>query len=214
MKYQEFRTLVRKYPVISRSLLGMLDENDRIQRNQLSRWHKQGMIMQLKRGLYLLPPDDRAVKPSSYFLANQLVFPSYVSLEAALSYYHLIPETVYQVTSVTTKKPGYFSTEEGNFVYRHVKPDLYFGFHTLTDNAGLSFFIATAEKALADFFYLNLAQFLPSDKNIFRESYRLNVNENIDPDRLIDISTKFSSKKLKQVVGNFVDAFYGKTVNA
>jgi len=106
MKFQEFKALVRNYPLIS--LLATLGENERVLRNQLSRWHKQGLIVQLKRGLYLLSNDHRTVLPSSYFLANQVVFPSYISLETALSHYHLIPETVYQVTSVTTKTRALF----------------------------------------------------------------------------------------------------------
>lgn len=214
MKYNKFKKAVHNYPVISRSLLGMLGENERILRNQLSRWKKQGMVKQLKRGLYMLASEDRSKTPSSYFLANQVVFPSYISLETALSYYHLIPETVYQVTSVTTKKPGNFSTEEGNFFYRHVKQENYFGFQTLTDNVGLPFFMATPEKALVDFFYLNLAQFSSSNKRIFKESFRFTVNENIDPARMMDISQRFSSKKLKQVVLNFIDVFYSESTDA
>ncbi|MFQ5641407.1 MAG: hypothetical protein ACE5IR_25800 [bacterium] len=177
MKYTQFKNRVRGYPVISGRLLDMLGEDRRILQNQLSRWRKQGLIIQLRRGLYLLNREDRAIHPSPFFLANQLVFPSYVSLEAALAFYHIIPETVYQVTSVTTQKPGQFDTPAGSFRYRHVKPLLHFGFESVKDEAGLSIHIASPEKALLDFFYLNLAQFSISDRRIFEDSFRLHASE-------------------------------------
>lgn len=72
MKYQEFKNKVRRYPIIPGSLLSSLGEDERVLRNQLSRWNKQGLIVQLKKGLYLLNRNDRAAQPSRFFLADQM----------------------------------------------------------------------------------------------------------------------------------------------
>lgn len=211
MRYSDFKNRLRPYPVITASLLDALGENQRILRNQLSRWNKQGLIVQLKRGVYLLNPGDRLTNPSRFFLANQLLFPSYVSLESALSYYHIIPEGVYQVTSVTTGKPAQHSSVEGTFTFRHVKPSLLFGFEAIRDERGFEIFIASPEKALLDFLYLNLSRFAPTDGAIFSESYRFNAREVLRPTRLKAMAARFESAKLQRVVNLFIKLhFSGK----
>src|SRR3989344_4847720 len=65
----------------------------------LHRYKKRGFILQIKRGLYVFPD----VLPPDVYIANKLYSPSYISLEFALSYHGVIPETVYEITSVTTK---------------------------------------------------------------------------------------------------------------
>src|SRR3989338_7443923 len=65
----------------------------------LHRYTKSGFITRLKRGLYAFPD----ALPPNIFIANKLYEPSYVSLEFALSYHGIIPETVYTITSITTK---------------------------------------------------------------------------------------------------------------
>src|SRR3989344_3513323 len=65
----------------------------------LYRYSKQGFIVRVKRGLYAFPD----ALPPELYLANKLYGPSYISREFALSYHGIIPETVYEITSVTTK---------------------------------------------------------------------------------------------------------------
>ncbi|MDZ7292708.1 MAG: hypothetical protein ONB44_06680 [candidate division KSB1 bacterium] len=205
MKYQDFKNLVRRHPVVSRSFLSALNEDEHILRNQLSRWQKQGLLVQLKKGLYLLNREDRAIQPSRFFLANQMVFPSYISLESALAFYHIIPEAVYQVTSVTTGKPVQYDTPEGTYSFRHLKKSLFFGFDTIRDEAGFAVMMAAPEKALLDFFYLNLATFSPNDGGIFTESYRISGHEILRPERLIEYAVRFTSKKLQRVAQLFIE---------
>ncbi|MEK7120088.1 MAG: hypothetical protein AAB824_00935, partial [Patescibacteria group bacterium] len=56
----------------------------------LHRYKKQGFILQLKQGLYVFPD----ILPPDVYIANKLYSPSYISLEFALSYHGVIPETV------------------------------------------------------------------------------------------------------------------------
>ena len=214
MRYQVFKNHVQQYPLITGSLLSSIGEDERVLRNQLSRWTKQGLIVQLKRGMYLLNRNDRAREPSRFFLANQLLFPSYISLETALAYYHVISEGVYQITSVTSGKPVQFATPEGTFVFRHVKQSLFFGFESIRDVRGFEVLMAEPEKALLDFFYLNLAQFSSGDEKIFSESYRFEAGENLKPQRLTEYAARFDSAKLLRVVELFIKKYFHRKKRA
>jgi predicted transcriptional regulator of viral defense system len=87
-----------------------------------------GRLYQLRRGLYALAPPYQRTKPHPFVVANSVVRSSYVSLQAALAYYSLIPEATPVVTSVTTGRPGRWETPLGAYEYRHVKLELFFGY--------------------------------------------------------------------------------------
>ena len=86
MDYATFKNLVREHPLISAPQLAPLAGNRRSFNNQISNWKQRGLLVALKKGVYLLNENDRKVTPSREFVANQLAFPSYVSLEYALSF--------------------------------------------------------------------------------------------------------------------------------
>lgn len=117
----------------------------------LHRYKKVGFILQLKRGIYTFPD---ALAPDGY-IANKLYSPSYVSLEFALSYHGVIPETVYEITSVTPKATRRFETLGKIFSYRKIKKAAYTGYE-IQKQQGLTFAIADAEKAFVDANYLRL----------------------------------------------------------
>src|SRR3954467_2117110 len=64
---------------------------------------KTGILERVTRGLYTVGQAHGLEKPDPFLLANQILGPSYVSAESALSYHGLIPERVYSTTSMTTK---------------------------------------------------------------------------------------------------------------
>jgi predicted transcriptional regulator of viral defense system len=76
-------------------------------------------------------------------------------LESALAYFQIIPERVYGVTSVTSKKTSQFESAWGIFGYRSVKPNLMFGYHVLRSNQGQVVLMASLEKTILDYLYLN-----------------------------------------------------------
>lgn len=117
----------------------------------LHRYKKQRFILQIKRGLYAFPD----ALPPDVYIANKLYSPSYVSLEFALSYHGVIPETVYEITSVTAKATRRFETLGRVFSYRKIKRAAYTGYE-IQKQQGLGFYIADAEKAFADANYLRL----------------------------------------------------------
>lgn len=117
----------------------------------LYRYSKKGFIIRVKRGLYSLPD----FPPPELFVANKIYEPSYVSLEFALSYHRIIPETVYEITSITTKATRRFERLGKVFSYRKVKKTAFLGY-TIEKQKELSFRIADAEKAFVDYDYFRL----------------------------------------------------------
>ena len=85
MRYEDFKKRFASSPLIFSSVVIKHTRNPKVMRNQLSRWKKNGLIVQVKKGLYLLNPDDRKIIPSRFALAASLYSPSYVSLEMALN---------------------------------------------------------------------------------------------------------------------------------
>jgi len=205
MKYKEFKDRIQKYPVFSTSQLGVFTDNEQVLRNQLALWHKQGLVLRLKKGLYVLNKEDRKINLSRPFIANQLISPSYLSTEYALSFYGLIPEKVEDVTSVTTKKTSTFQNDFGTFRYQHIDVDCFVGFRETRDESGYPFFIAEPEKAIVDFLYLNLSDFSGAHPDIFRESYRFQNLSELESRKIKMFAEVFGNKKLLRVVRSFCE---------
>lgn len=89
-------------------------------------------------------------RPTDFEVANYLYSPSYISLYSALSFYGILPQFTYSVTSVTAKKSKKVVLEEKEFEYSHVEGSLFKGY---TNNRGI--LIATPEKALIDSIYFH-----------------------------------------------------------
>ena len=129
------------------SLYGNLMRPDR----KIPELERKGLIIRVKRDLYIVSPKVHNQEISSELVANHLYGPSYVSLESALSYYGLIPERVYSMRSVCMKLNKQYETGLGRFEYIKM-PERYFpiGIHQEIINNSYSFLIATPEKALCD----------------------------------------------------------------
>lgn len=110
---------------------------------------KKKFFIKLRNGLYCLSSNI----PSSFTIANKLYQPSYISLETALSFYGILPETVYEITSVSTRTTRRFETLEKEFSYTKFKQILFTGYTFYKNNQG-AFLIAEPEKALLDYLYL------------------------------------------------------------
>jgi len=193
MKYREFKSKFRKFPVISSSHIYNVAHNPQVLKNHLVRWQKMGLVLKLKRGLYILNEEDREITPSRLFLANLLYSPSYVSLEYALGFYGLIPEKVEDLTSVTTKKTIIFKNAFGVFRYQHLKDGLFFGFKEIKDENNFPIIIAEPEKAVLDFIYLNMENFKNKEADIFILSYRFQNLESLRRKMLKDFSKRYEN---------------------
>ena len=61
-----------------------------------------------------------------FLIANKSYYPSYISLETAFSYYNIIPEIVYNITSITSKKTIEFNFQNSTFTYNKINSHLFF----------------------------------------------------------------------------------------
>ena len=111
---------------------------------------KKGLLIRLKRGLYVVSPEISGKALSMGLIANHLYGPSYVSLHWALRWYGLIPERIDTVTSITTRHTREFENSFGRFSFRGVSQEYFpIGIKSQED-AGLHFLLASPEKALCD----------------------------------------------------------------
>lgn len=112
---------------------------------------REGVVIRVKKGLYVFGDKYRRYPYSKELLANLVYGPSYVSLDYALAYHGLIPERVEALTSVTPNRSRRFSTPVGLFIYRQVPARAYeMGMVRVEGEHGQAFLIASPEKALAD----------------------------------------------------------------
>ena len=119
-------------------------------RDKATALFRQGVVVRVKKGLYIYGDDYRKRPFCRELLANLIYGPSYVSLEYALSYHGLIPERVPAVTSVTPKRAKRFETPVGEFVYRRTPQTSFCLGMDRVEQKNFSFLIATPERALAD----------------------------------------------------------------
>lgn len=144
-------------------------------------------INRVKRGLYFFGPGFKNI----FNIANTLYSPSYISLESALSTYDIIPETVYAITSLTTKPSREFGFENYSFIYSTIKKSVFTGY-LLKNN----YLIATPEKALADYCY-------------FVSLGKRSVNDRVDVSQInkrlfLKYLKLFASKKTRRVAKNWL----------
>lgn len=114
----------------------------------LERYTKRDVLVRVKKGLYMVKRDA----PTTFFIANKMYRPSYISFESALSHYGIIPEVVYGITSATTKVTRDFEVGGRGFTYHKIKREAYTGYE-VKKVGGDMVLIASPEKALVDYFY-------------------------------------------------------------
>jgi hypothetical protein len=120
-------------------------------RDKITRLLREGVVVRVKKGLYVFGDKYKRYPYSRELLANLVYGPSYVSLDYALAYHGLIPERVEALTSVTPSRSRRFSTPVGLFIYRQIPARAYeVGMVRVEGEHGQAFLIASPEKALAD----------------------------------------------------------------
>jgi len=118
--------------------------------DKVSQLVRQGLLQRIRRGLYVTSLSNRYPAESRLLVANHLYGPSYISLETALSRYGFIPEHVYAVQSMSTKRSRSFSTVFGQYDYFSCPRSYYSaGIVSQAEGEG-TIVIASPEKAVAD----------------------------------------------------------------
>lgn len=153
--------------------------NEKTARVFLSFHTKKNTFKRIKRGVYFMSSNP----PSPFEIANYICHPSYISFETALSFHGIIPETVYTVTSATTKRNRDFNILGQSVSYNKIKKTLFFGYVPVKMRDSRIVLIADKEKAFLDYVYLKSLKKQP-------------INERMDLSRI-------DKKKLGSYIGFF-----------
>ena len=151
-------------------------------RNRITAFLRDGSLLRVKKGLYVFGERLRRRPISRELLSNLIFGPSYVSREYALVFHGLIPEQVLAVTAMTTGRSRSFKTPLGLFDYSSLPLSAYTSGIDLVTVNERSFFMASAEKALADMAYVQRGLLLRSRHDVERFLYE---NLRIDPDDVL-----------------------------
>lgn len=191
MQFIEFKTLFNNYNIFSKNEIDKL--LPKFNKMNLVNWQKKKYIGRIRNGLYFFS-DININEALNLFAANKIYSPSYVSMETALNYYGIIPEGVFNTTSITTLKTNEFNTSLGNFTYNTIKRKCFFGYK-LVENENVNFKIAEPEKTLLDFFYYK--QNITTIEDIYALRLNKEVIESIvNFNKLFDYGEIYESKAL------------------
>lgn len=167
-------------PIEYATLVAMLSHY-KSPKDKISALEKQKKLIRIKKGLFVVVPKDGTGSICRELIANHLYGPSYISLESALSFHNLIPERVYSVLSVTTKRSKKYNTPFGIFDYRTVLPSYFsIGIQLQKSDNKTAFLMASPEKALCDMILLSSGLRLQSSKAVksyLEEDLRLDLSE-------------------------------------
>jgi predicted transcriptional regulator of viral defense system len=194
MNFHEFRNKWFDLGCVSSNQVYSWQPN--FDKNNMSHWSKKGLLIKLRNGFYTFP-EYKIKSGFAWYIANRIYRPSYVSLHTALAFYGMIPESVVQVTSVTSMKTATFTNALGEFTYRSVRPDLMFGYDVKSMAEGGSLHLAKPEKALLDLLYLY--PFYNTTSEI--EELRLDsdfIQNDLNMDVLNEFSRRFNCKALEK----------------
>ena len=115
--------------------------------DKIKRDADRGLLIRVCRGIY---ETNRDVDPC--LLAPHILSPSYLSFEWALSFYGLIPERVYTITSASfdVRKTRTFVNAFGRYEYRDIPVTAFSEGLTYLEQGDYAAKIACKEKALCD----------------------------------------------------------------
>lgn len=149
-------------------------------RHKIAQLEKLRQLIRLKRGMYVVSPNITGKILSRELIANHIYGPSYVSMESALRFYGLIPESVYAVRSMTLKRSRSFENSIARFDYTQCADKYYTIGIKQIERDNYTFLIASPEKALCDLIAhtpkLN-PRFISSMRQYLEEDLRLDMDE-------------------------------------
>lgn len=118
--------------------------------DKIKREAASGALIRLNRSLYVR---DSSINPC--LLASSILSPSYLSFDYALSYYGLIPEKVFAITSASLglRKNKCFENKLGRYEYSDIPAAAFSEGLTYLKEGDYLVKMATKEKAICDSLY-------------------------------------------------------------
>ena len=186
MNYQQVRQQLKLHNLevfTTQEFINIFGVSRSVASVKLTRYKQLGYLISPRRSVYYLAGEVE----DKYKIANKVYAPSYVSLDSALSKYDLIPETVYTITSVTTKATREFADDQTVYHYYRIKKEAFIGYRKEGDTL-----IADPEKAVVDYLYF-VSQ---GDRQL---NDRLNL-EKINKDKVLFYTEFFNNKRLNNLI--------------
>lgn len=144
--------------------------------DKIKRDADSGVLLRINRGIY---ETDSNVNPC--LLASSILSPSYLSFDYVLSYYGLIPEKVFPITSASLglRKNKTFINKFGRYEYSDIPAEAFSEGLTYLEDGEYVVMIASKEKAICDSLckwrvvhsIRELKELLFIDKRIYEEEF-------------------------------------------
>ena len=198
-KLSEYKTHIIDYATLKSILKNMNYENIN---NKIADLRKKNILKSIKKGLYVHNSQITKNIISKELVSNLLLAsPSYISLDYALHFYGLIPESVHEITAITSKRSKVFKTDIGIFSYKQIRNELFRLGITIERLKYANFLIASKEKALCDKVYLTSGLELSSKNSMIdflEKDLRIDTDdlEGLNSDIFLEYYQISKSKKI------------------
>jgi predicted transcriptional regulator of viral defense system len=164
---------------VKSSVIASLYPDIRMKNKKIASLESSGEIIRLKKGLFVVSPEESGKLLSVGLIANHIYNPSYVSMSSALRHYGLIPEMVYAVESMTIKHSVSFQNKVGRFEYTHIDRETFsVGLCQIQEGDDV-YVMASPEKALCDLIantpQLNL-RYIKEAREYLEEDIRMDMD--------------------------------------
>lgn len=170
-------------------LCALLPLGDNARYALIKRALKAGYLIRLRKGVYRRAQYLEKAKPHPFEMASFLCWPSYVSLESALSYHGLIPEAIYSTTCVTTRRAQTIENKFGFFNYLKLPAQNFFMGVLREELNGYIFYVASPWKAISDYIFCYKKDWV--DMTPLVESLRMDLSA------LSSLDEKFADELIK-----------------
>ncbi len=211
MKLETIKNKTDKLLLFNKKSLKLLEKDDNALNANIKYWLKNSDLIALKKGVYLFKEKYiRENKKDDYleYIANQLIQPSYVSLEYVMAKYQLLSEPARAITSVSVKSAREFYNELGVWRYYSLPQKLFIGYK-IKYFQGQPIAEATKAKALFDFLYLRFRRGMKAGSQSIN-NLRLNW-ENLNRQDFKELNSYFELipekrwESLKKIIKEYVD---------
>lgn len=157
----------------------------------LFRAKKKGSLMRIEKGKYAL----KGV--STYAVASNIFYPSYISFLSALGYYNLTTQIPKEVFVVTLKQKKGIKFGDHSIHFIKFKPPRFFGFKKERVE-GKVVFVAEPEKCIVDSLFL--IKYCPLSEILYAlKNYRPDI------EKLLDYAWRMKSKALLKRLGYLLE---------
>lgn len=155
------------------------------------------IIKEIENGKYLVTGyDKKRMTSNPFYLATNIVVPSYISYLTILNYYGYTEQVPKFIFCATTKQKKEMHFENYIFKYIQIKKDKLYGYKKEVINE-FPAFIAESEKAIIDSIDLpNYAGGIKEISKIIKDA-----SDSINKDKLVEYAIKFPNKSMVSRMG-------------